>query len=114
VTLSLNGTSVESVSAGANGCITFTGAVTDPHLSINGLTPIAVSTGAQEITATGTSSNGGTQTDTYTFTIATAAAAASGLAFTGADIAGMSIAGLALIAVGLLAVRVARRRTLAH
>src|SRR5580700_7290934 len=38
VILTLDGTAVDTLSAGANGCITFTGVVSDPHLAIDGLT----------------------------------------------------------------------------
>jgi hypothetical protein len=117
--LYVNGTVDAQGTAASNGCVTFTGVVTDPHLALNGGTPVPVNFGSNVVSAIGTSSLGGTQSDTYTFDIveASAASAASaagaGLAFTGADIAGMSVAGLALIAFGFLVLRFSRRRTLA-
>jgi hypothetical protein len=116
VTLAVNGTVDASVVAGSGGCVTLTGVVSDPHIAVNGGTPVAVGLGANAITATGISAGGGTQTDTADLTVVTTAAAAatpSGLAFTGADIMAVVIGGLALIALGFLVLTFARRRTTA-
>ena len=110
VTFSVGGASAGTATAGSNGCDTFTGAVSNAlSLTINGGTPIPVTLGTVVITASGTSSTGGTQSSTYTFQVVKTAAA-TGLAFTGADIMAMVGGGLALIALGYLVVAFARRR----
>jgi hypothetical protein len=115
VTLTIDGGTLGSTTedAGSDGCITFTGTVTDPHLSVDGGTPVEVAYGNSTVTASGVGPTGATVTATFTVPIAAAAAPASPLAFTGADIMAMVIGGLALVALGFLVVTFARRRKVA-
>lgn len=128
VTISVNGTPAAVVTADANGFVTFTVTVSDPHISINGGPAISVPAGANTI-----SLSGGAVTQSFTLnvvssttptTAATGAAGGSGgssstgsarstgaLAFTGADIAATVVGGLALLAVGTVLVVATRRRS---
>ena len=114
VTLSINGTPDATVAAGSNGCVSFTASVTDPHLALNGGTPVAVPLGGNTITASGTSATGGTISDVENVDVlpaaAPAASASAPLAFTGADIMATVVGGLALIAFGFLVLTFTRRR----
>jgi hypothetical protein len=106
--------------ADSKGCVTFTASVTDPHLAVNGGTPIPAVFGANTIAGTGAAAGGGSVTNTETVTIVQGAAPAttptstssssSGLAFTGADVAGLVIGAAVLLALGFGFVTVSRRR----
>ena len=108
VTIVVNGTADATVTA-EGGCVSFTGVVTDPHLAIDGGTPISVAYGDSTVTAVGVGPLGGTITDAVTVPIVETTSPAP-IAFTGADIAGMVLGGLALIALGVGTVIFSRRR----
>lgn len=113
VTSSLGGVAQGGQAVGSAGCVTVSFAATDPHLSANGGPLVAANLGANGdvFSMVGTNTTGGTQTDTASITVLPAATAASGLAFTGADIAYMVVGGVLLIALGAFIVIFARRRT---
>jgi hypothetical protein len=115
VTFTVDGGTLTASSepVGDDGCVTFTGTVTDPHLSIDGGPAIEIAYGNSTITASGIGPNGNTVTATFTVPVAAAAAPSTPLAFTGADIMAMVIGGLALVALGFLVVTFARRRKVA-
>jgi hypothetical protein len=107
--------------ADSKGCVTFTASVTDPHLAVNGGTPIPAHFGpGNTIAGTGAAAGGGSVTNTEFVTIVQTAAPAttptstssssSGLAFTGADVAGLVIGAAVLLALGFGFVTVSRRR----
>ena len=118
VTITVNGTPAATVTADANGFVTFTVSVSDPHISVNGGPLIAVPFGSNAFTL-----SGGGVTQSFTLVIpgsttptTAATSAASGtssraLAFTGADIAATVVGGLAMLAVGVLLVFATRRRS---
>jgi hypothetical protein len=119
VSVEINGQTESSATADSSGCVTLSGVVSDPHVSVDGGTPIAVTTGATDvITGAGVNSAGQTITGTATLIVAAAATPASsttgtgssGLAFTGADIMAMVVGGLGLIALGFLTLTFSRRR----
>jgi hypothetical protein len=120
VTFTVNGSADGPVLiADSKGCVTFTASVTDPHLAVNGGTPIPAVFGANTIAGTGAAAGGGSVTNTETVTIVSTAAPAttptstsssSGLAFTGADVAGLVIGAAVLLALGFGFVTVSRRR----
>jgi hypothetical protein len=107
-----------NLTANGGGCVTFTASVTDPHIAVNGGTPIPAVFGANSITGTGAAAGGGTVTNTETVNIVQAAAPAtstpasssSGLAFTGADVAGLVIGAGVLLALGFGFLTISRRR----
>lgn len=104
------------------GSITFnlcsTSTATDRYVSVHDLTKLTLTIAGVVITVTPTtsasSSNGGSTAGSNSGTgntrIATAASTASGLAFTGADIAATTIGGLLVILLGLFLLLISRRR----
>jgi hypothetical protein len=118
VTFSVNGSPDGTATADAKGCVTFSVSVTDPHLAVNGGTPIAAVFGANSVSGTGAAAGGGSVTNTETVTIvqtaspstAGASTSSSGLAFTGADVMALVIGALALMALGFLVLTFSRRR----
>jgi len=112
-----------SGTVGANGTITVSIACTDPHMSVNGGTLIAVPFGTSSVTAQGTGANSAPFSEVASVTIpsATSTAAVGGsttgssssggsLAFTGAEIGGMVAGGLILLGAGGALVLATRRR----
>jgi hypothetical protein len=119
--ISIDGTSTGlSITADANGNVTITIAVTDPHISVDSSTPDPAVVGTNTILLVPTS--GATLTDYVIIPASTTAVAGSSgsggtvatssgsLAFTGADIAATVVGGIALLAVGTLLVVFTRRR----
>lgn len=120
--------------ADANGQVTCTITVTDPHVSANGGPPIAVPFGNVIITAVGLAPGGApitvpatvfipggsSTTPTTTVLSSTGGSSSSGsgssgsLAFTGADIAATVVGGLALMGLGLGLVTFTRKRRHSH
>jgi hypothetical protein len=121
--ISVNGVTLSiTITADAQGNLLVTFTITDPHMSINGSTPIPVNTGANSIALTGTAPSGAAVTKTFTVTIPSTAAStgtagssssssSGSLAFTGADIAATVVGGLLLLALGTLLVVFTRRRS---
>jgi hypothetical protein len=112
VTTSLGGVAQGSQAVDGSGCVTDSFTASDPHLAVNGGTPVPANLGANPSTfsAVGVNTTGGSQTDSASITVAPAATAASGLAFTGADIMYVVIGGLVLIALGAFVLLLGRRR----
>jgi hypothetical protein len=119
ITITFDGVAYLTATAPPSGVFIETFTATDPHLALNGGTPIETAYGAvNTIVATGTNSAGGTNTATTLVTVVPPAAAAptpvsataQPFAYTGADILATVIGGLALIALGFLFVVVTRRR----
>jgi hypothetical protein len=120
VTESINGTVVKTISADTtppdatslDGCISDSGTVSDPHLTLSGASPVAISYGNNSITASGVSPSGEAVNSTLIVPVsASSSSSSSGLAFTGADIMAMVIGGIALVALGFLILTFVRRRT---
>lgn len=117
--VSVNGVTLTiTITANAQGDMLLTFTITDPHMSINGSTPIPVNFGANTIAVSGTDPSGAAVTKTFTVTIpstavstTTTSSPSSSLAFTGADIAATVVGGLALLALGTLLVVFTRRRS---
>lgn len=122
ITITVNGTPYGTTTSDSNGCATFTVSVSDPHLAINHLAPIAVGYGVSTITAQGVSSGGSSFTYTMSIDIPAAATSAgtssssstSGLAFTGADIGATAGGALVLLGLGTTLVLLTRRRAGRH
>lgn len=116
-TITIDGQVVSlKIIANAQGELLVTFTITDPHIVINGSTPIVANTGANSVTLSGTGPSGNVITKTFTVNIpataatTTSSSSSSSLAFTGADIAATVVGGLALIAMGTLLVVLTRRR----
>jgi hypothetical protein len=95
VRISVNGSSVPTMTADANGCVT--------------VQSVAERCGANELTASGAQADGTPVNQRVTFTVSCGTSEA-GTAFTGANIARGTITGAALIGVGALVVLGSRRR----
>jgi hypothetical protein len=116
----INGVFYGSVLANADGSITLSIVITDPHISINGGPAMAVTGTSISVTSSGAS---GTSTGTATFAVTvpippafqTAASSSStsssgSLAFTGLDILGMTAGAILLLGAGTVLVVFTRRR----
>jgi hypothetical protein len=119
ITVTLNGSSYDTLTAPASGFLIEIIAVTDPHISLNGgPRDLASYVGNETFVATGTNPAGATNTVTTVITIPSASApAATGtgtLAFTGADLVATVVGGLAFLIMGMLLTVFARRRATAH
>ncbi len=115
ITITFNGSAYGTATAPPSGQFVETFTATDPHLALNGGTPIETAFGAvNTIVASGTNPSGGTNVATTLVTIpttVTAAAVTPSVAFTGADIMAMVIGALALLALGFLVLIFSRRRS---
>jgi hypothetical protein len=134
VNYTVNGTPDGSGPAGPDGSVPIAISITDPHVAVNGNTPIAVNFGTTTVTGSGVSQAGTPIANSVTLNIVQASSStptttpASGnsgsgnsgstssgssttLAFTGADIAATVAGGLALLAVGSVLVIATRRRS---
>ncbi|HVX19844.1 MAG TPA: hypothetical protein VHB02_00680 [Acidimicrobiales bacterium] len=118
ISFTINGTPYSvTTSSTPTGSVEFSITVTDPHISLNGGTPVVANTGDNPVTV-----SGGGVSKTFIVNIpATAATTSTGsgtgtsttstsLAFTGADIAATVVGGLLLVAIGTLLVVFTRRR----
>lgn len=115
--------SIDGVAAGVTansdgaGNVTLTIAASDPHLSVNGSTPVPATYGSNTVTLANTSGGaGGTVNvnipNATTSALGTSGSGSSGgsLAFTGADLLALIIGALFLLAMGTLLVVFTRRR----
>jgi hypothetical protein len=115
--------SIDGVAAGVTansdgaGNVTLTIAASDPHLSVNGSTPVPATYGSNTVTLANTSGGaGGTVNvnipNATTSALGTSGSGSSGgsLAFTGADLLALIIGALFLLATGTLLVVFTRRR----
>ena len=134
VSITFNGATVGTFTAGSDGCVRLTIRVLEdgvalaqpviaaaglqlaqsgpqPRVSING-TEFNANRGTNTLVATGTGANGASRTVTVRFTLGAAdgAGGGGGLARTGAMVLRWSLAGGALLAVGALLVLADRRR----
>ncbi len=128
VSLAINGVNNQSTTSNGTGCVTFMLSVTDPHISINGATPVAVNFGTSNVTASGTGNNGApfvftlsvlipntsTSANSATSSGSGASGSSSGLAFTGADVAATVAGGVLLLGLGTAMVLLTRRRSGRH
>lgn len=131
VSLSINGAGAGGATANSSGCVALTYTATaGPRLSVDGGPSIAARFGDNSSVATGANPAGSTNTVYITVDVVRAGtgagsgsggasggsgglattATASGVAFTGADIAAIVVGGLALLAMGTLVIIFARRR----
>jgi hypothetical protein len=108
VQISVNGSSVTTMTADANGCVTVHFKVTSTSVvEVEGLTAVA-RCGANELLATGSQSGGAAVNQTVTFDVACGGSGQT--AFTGANIVRGALTGAALVGVGVLTVLGGRRR----
>jgi hypothetical protein len=108
VRISVNGSSVTTMTADGNGCVTVHLKVTSTSaVEVEGLTAVA-RCGGNTLLATGSQADGAAVNETITFDVA--CGSADHTAFTGANIARGTITGAALLGVGALTVLGGRRR----
>jgi hypothetical protein len=108
-------TRVLTAVADSNGDVTITVNWLDPHVSVNGSSPIPANYGQVTITVTGPGPSGTVTQNAFfnlvaTTTAATTTTSGGGLSFTGSDIAAMTLGALVLIAAGGVLVLSPRRR----
>jgi hypothetical protein len=115
--------SIDGMAAGVTansdgaGNVTLTIAASDPHLSVNGSTPVPATYGSNTVTLANTSGGAGGTVNVNIPNATTSALGTSGsgssagsLAFTGADLLALIIGALFLLAMGTLLVVFTRRR----
>ena len=115
-TITIDGHDASVTTTSSDGILTISIVWLDPHVSVNGGSPVPINYGNNTINLAGTAANGQPATFSGTFNLVsastpvTAATTTGGLAFTGADIAAMAVVGLLLLACGTLLVVTSRRR----